>query len=65
MSSFTAGILAGVGASLLVAIGGGMFALRRFVLLRRRARHAERLAELGRSPVVWLTKSRIRCRRCN
>ena len=47
MSSFTAGILAGVGASLLVAIGGGMFALRRFVLLQRRARHAERLAELG------------------
>ncbi len=47
MTPFTLGVLAGVGVSLLLAIAGGMAAYRRFVLLQRRARHAERLAELG------------------
>src|SRR4051794_16952552 len=47
MTPFTTGVCAGVGASLLLAIAGGAFAYRRFILLERRARHAERLAELG------------------
>src|SRR5581483_10157214 len=47
MGSFGTGLLTGVGASLLLALAGGIVAYRRFVLLQRRTRHAERLAELG------------------
>jgi signal transduction histidine kinase len=47
MASFGTGLLTGVGASLLLAIAGGTFLYKRFHLLQRRARQAERLAELG------------------
>jgi signal transduction histidine kinase len=47
MSAFTIGLLVGVGVSLVLALVGGAVAYRRFVLLQRRAQHAERLAELG------------------
>ncbi|CAN5393183.1 HAMP domain-containing sensor histidine kinase [soil metagenome] len=47
MGAFTFGLLVGWGSSLLVAAGMGAYFYRRFVLLARRARHAERLAELG------------------
>src|SRR4249920_3037511 len=47
MSSFSSGLLAGVGLSALVALALAILAYRRFVRLQRRARHAERLAELG------------------
>src|SRR5581483_11190408 len=47
MGSFGTGLLTGVGASLLLALAGGIVAYRRFVLLQRRTRQAERLAELG------------------
>ena len=47
MNPFTIGVIAGVGASLLLALAGGIAAWRRFVRLERRTRHAERLAELG------------------
>ena len=47
MSSFAAGVLVGLASSLVVAGTAGWFAYRRFVLLKRRASQAERLAELG------------------
>ena len=47
MSPFTTGVFVGVGASLLLATLGAALAYRRFVRLERRARQAERLAELG------------------
>jgi signal transduction histidine kinase len=47
MTPFTTGVVAGVGASLILAIAGGVVAYRRFVRLQHRARQAERLAELG------------------
>jgi signal transduction histidine kinase len=47
MSPFTTGLLVGVGASLLLAIAAAALAWKRFVRLERRARQAERLAELG------------------
>jgi signal transduction histidine kinase len=47
MGSFTWGLLAGWSSSLLVASGIGAYLYRRFVLLERRARRAEQLAELG------------------
>src|SRR5262245_50977060 len=47
MSSFSSGLLAGIGVSALIALALGILAYRRFVRLERRARQAERLAELG------------------
>src|SRR5262245_22684023 len=47
MSSFSSGLLIGVGVSALLAIAGGIFTYRRMVRLQRRAQQAERLAELG------------------
>src|SRR4249920_2600159 len=47
MSSFSSGLLAGVGLSALVALALAILAYRRFVRLQRRAQQAERLAELG------------------
>src|SRR5215468_3066235 len=46
-SSFTWGLLAGWASSLLIAGVVGLYAYRRLVILERRARQAERLAELG------------------
>jgi signal transduction histidine kinase len=47
MSSFVLGLLLGLAITLAVAGAAAVFAYRRLVLLERRARHAERLAELG------------------
>src|SRR5437868_10875882 len=47
MDSFLGGILLGLSASAIAVTAGGVYAYRRFVILERRARHAERLAELG------------------
>jgi signal transduction histidine kinase len=47
MTPFATGLLVGVGASLILAAAAAALAWRRFVRLERRARHAERLAELG------------------
>ena len=47
MTDFVWGAIAGGAAILLLAGAAGAWAYRRFVLLERRARHAERLAELG------------------
>ena len=47
MAGFAWGMLVGGAVVLLVALGVGAWAYRRFVLLERRTRHAERLAELG------------------
>jgi signal transduction histidine kinase len=47
MGAFAWGVLAGMMASLLLAAGAGMIAYRRLVGLERRARQAERMAELG------------------
>src|SRR5215468_10842619 len=46
-SSFTWGLLAGWASSLLIAGVVGLYAYRRLVILERRTRQAERLAELG------------------
>ena len=46
-SDFAGGVLVGLAVSLLLAAAAGAWAYRRFVLLERRARRAERLAELG------------------
>ena len=45
--SFSLGFLIGFGACLALAGLGALYAYRRVVLLERRTRHAERLAELG------------------
>lgn len=47
MTWFTWGLLIGWGSSLLIAGLVGLFAYRRLVVLERRTRQAERLAELG------------------
>ena len=47
MTGFVSGMLVGGAFVLLIAAGAAAWAYRRFVLLERRARHAERLAELG------------------
>src|SRR5262245_46307687 len=47
MGAFTWGLLAGWTTSLLIASAAAAYFYRRFVLLERRARRAERLAELG------------------
>jgi signal transduction histidine kinase len=47
MSSFGEGLLVGLAASFAVAGAAAAYAYRRFVLLERRTRQAERLAELG------------------
>src|SRR5688500_3435102 len=47
MTAFVTGILLGGALVSLLAAAAGAWAYRRFVLLERRARHAERLAELG------------------
>jgi signal transduction histidine kinase len=47
MSGFGWGLLTGLAASAVAAAGAGVVAYRRFVLLERRTREAERLAELG------------------
>jgi signal transduction histidine kinase len=47
MSLFAEGLLVGWASSVAIAGVAGWFAYRRFVRLERRARHAERLAELG------------------
>jgi signal transduction histidine kinase len=47
MTGFVSGMLVGGAFVLLIAAGVAGWAYRRFVLLERRARHAERLAELG------------------
>jgi signal transduction histidine kinase len=47
MTPFAGGLLTGLGACAIIALAVGAYAYRRFVLLERRARHAERLAELG------------------
>jgi signal transduction histidine kinase len=47
MGAFTTGLLVGLGSSLLVAAIVCAYFYRRFVLLERRTRKAERLAELG------------------
>src|SRR5687767_2954707 len=46
-ASFPLGFLLGFAACLALAAVAGLYAYRRFILLERRARHAERLAELG------------------
>ena len=45
--SFAAGLAVGLAISLALAAMAGVYAYRRFVLLERRTRRAERLAELG------------------
>src|SRR5580765_460317 len=45
--SFTLGLMLGWASSLLVAGLAGVYAYRRLVVLERRTRQAERLAELG------------------
>src|SRR5436853_590779 len=47
MSPFVRGIVAGFATSVLLALVIGRWAYRRFVLLERRTREAERLAEIG------------------
>jgi signal transduction histidine kinase len=47
MTWFTWGLLIGWGSSLLIAGMVGLYAYRHLVVLERRTRHAERLAELG------------------
>src|SRR5687768_3473129 len=47
MTGFLSGMLVGGAFVLLIAAGIAAWAYRRFVLLERRARHAERLAEIG------------------
>ena len=47
MGAFSWGLLAGWASSLAVAAVAAVYFYRRFVVLERRARHAERLAELG------------------
>ena len=47
MPPFAWGVLVGAGVMLLLAALGAVYAYERFVLLERRTRHAERLAELG------------------
>jgi signal transduction histidine kinase len=47
MGPFAWGLLAGWASSLAVAALVGVYAYKRVILLERRARHAERLAELG------------------
>jgi len=47
MSSFAVGLLVGLASTLAVAGAAAGYAYRRFVLLERRTRQAERLAELG------------------
>src|SRR6476469_6949832 len=47
MGAFSWGLLAGWASSLAAASVAAAYFYRRFVLLERRARHAERLAELG------------------
>ena len=46
-ATFTTGLLVGVMISAALAAAAGAWAFRKFVLLERRARRAERLAELG------------------
>ena len=46
-ATFTTGLLVGVMLSAALAAAAGAWAFRKFVLLERRARRAERLAELG------------------
>lgn len=47
MPSFVAGLLAGVGVAAALAVAAGAYFYRRSVLLERRTREAERLAEIG------------------
>ncbi len=47
MSGFAFGVVIGGGVTLALAAVGAIYAYERFVLLDRRSRHAERLAELG------------------
>jgi two-component system, NtrC family, sensor histidine kinase HydH len=47
MDPFVGGILVGLGAFAIAAAVGAIYAYRRFVILERRTRQAERLAELG------------------
>jgi signal transduction histidine kinase len=47
MTGFAWGVLVGVGVALALAALAGVYAYERFVLLERRTRDAERLAELG------------------
>ena len=47
MSSFAVGLMTGLTGSAVVATGAAVWLYRRFVLLERRTRQAERLAELG------------------
>ena len=47
LGGFLIGLLTGLAASGVAGAGAGLYAYRRFVLLERRARQAERLAELG------------------
>jgi signal transduction histidine kinase len=47
MTGFAWGVLVGGGVVLALAAVGAVYAYERFVLLERRTRHAERLAELG------------------
>ena len=46
-AGFGSGLLSGLLVTLVLAAIGAAYAYRRFVLLERRTRHAERLAELG------------------
>src|SRR4051812_19037104 len=47
MTGFAWGVLVGGGVTFALAALGAIYAYERFVLLERRTRHAERLAELG------------------
>ncbi len=47
MDSFLGGVLLGLGTMAAASAVGAIYAYRRFVLLERRTRQAERLAELG------------------
>lgn len=47
MSGFSSGLMTGVVGSMLIALIASAYAYHRFVLLERRTRDAERLAELG------------------
>lgn len=47
MGSFAWGLLAGLAGSLVISAMAAVYAYRRFVILERRTRQAERLAELG------------------
>ncbi|MGB7160656.1 MAG: ATP-binding protein [Tepidisphaeraceae bacterium] len=47
MSSFAWGLLTGGGVCLALAAAGAIYAYERFILLERRTRQAERMAELG------------------